>query len=212
MPRAPRQACPVCGTIIDVPPSQAKRSKSPYCSEACRRVALSVPCAICGKPFYAPKSRAARRTCSEECGKVLSGQSRRCELPMVPCAQCGKAIHRPPCRLRTVQHVFCSRQCRSEHRSIHENGARSPLWLGGSGRSRHTTWAKRVKRDAGYQCQLCGDRPEGRRLHAHHIEGYEPRYEGAIVTDNGLCLCARCHSRLHARQRKVAKHEGVLHG
>ena len=208
MPRAPRPACPTCGTIIDIPPSQAKRRKSLYCSEACRQQGLSQPCAVCGNPFYAPKCRAGRRTCSKDCGSILSGRTRkRDDLPLATCTQCGNVFHRPPSKLSRSQNVFCSGQCRADYRSIHENGPNSPRWLNGIGRSRHTTWAKRVKQAADYQCQVCGDSPKGIRLHAHHIEGYEPHYEGAITTDDGICLCATCHVRLHAKQRKLAKAE-----
>lgn len=211
MPKAPRPQCQNCGAVIDIPPSRAKRRKWLFCSEPCRQAALSKRCVVCGRPFYAPKSRSGQRACSPECGHKLQGRSisgsgnPAYRKVSVSCAHCGLELLRSPSRVGNSRQQFCSFGCRSEYRSIHENGPRSPRWRGGVGRSRHTTWAKRVKQAAGSQCQQCGARPPSVKLHAHHTAGYAPEYDGPISIKDGQCLCTSCHIHVHVQMRKAKK-------
>lgn len=62
------------------------------------------------------------------------------------------------------------------------------------------TWADVVKREAGFACEFCGDRSN---LHAHHIAPWSLFIEGRMWSDNGLCICARCHRSLHSRGREI---------
>lgn len=58
-----------------------------------------------------------------------------------------------------------------------------------------SVWAKRIKREFNYVCAQC---QSPNSLEAHHIffkALYPSRREDL---DNGLCLCTKCHDKIHA--------------
>jgi hypothetical protein len=58
-----------------------------------------------------------------------------------------------------------------------------------------SVWAKRIKREFSYVCAQC-ETPNS--LEAHHIyfkSLYPSRREDL---DNGLCICTKCHDKIHA--------------
>ena len=58
----------------------------------------------------------------------------------------------------------------------------------------YTNWRNQVfKRDK--VCQCCG---LDKRLHAHHIFGYEEHPELAYEVNNGIILCQFCHDKYHS--------------
>ena len=60
--------------------------------------------------------------------------------------------------------------------------------------SEYTNWRNQVfKRDK--ICQCCG---LDKRLHAHHIFGYEEHPELAYDINNGIILCQFCHDKYHS--------------
>lgn len=61
-------------------------------------------------------------------------------------------------------------------------------------RSCDSIWSELVR--AGGHCERCGATSEQSQLHAHHAYGrnnHRLRWERR----NGVCLCARCHRRVH---------------
>ncbi len=56
--------------------------------------------------------------------------------------------------------------------------------------------AKKVKERAGWKCEICGhphDPENGYCLTVHHLN----RIKSDLSKDNLICLCQRCHLRLH---------------
>ena len=59
-------------------------------------------------------------------------------------------------------------------------------------------WTAAVKREAEHGCDACGKKSN---LHAHHIIPYQDWEFGKKWTDNGSCLCASCHRKVHKKIR-----------
>lgn len=58
-----------------------------------------------------------------------------------------------------------------------------------------TQWAKAVKSIDGFRCVACGKKSEEAwRLEAHHIIPVHIDDSKALVLENGVTLCFRCHS------------------
>lgn len=57
-----------------------------------------------------------------------------------------------------------------------------------------TIWANQVKNKANHTCEICGSKEN---LQAHHIEPKSINPEKALDISNGLCLCKKCHSKVH---------------
>ena len=55
-------------------------------------------------------------------------------------------------------------------------------------------WKRQVKERAGWKCECCGkSKEQGYRLHTHHLI-HRNRHFFRHNLNNGICLCARCHS------------------
>ena len=54
-------------------------------------------------------------------------------------------------------------------------------------------WAKLVKTRDNWQCQVCGRAKPQYQVHAHHLI-HKDRVFFRHILDNGICLCARCHT------------------
>lgn len=62
-------------------------------------------------------------------------------------------------------------------------------------------WALKVKQRDKYTCQKCRIKGTTKQLHAHHIDDYFKYKDGRLDLDNGITLCASCHSIFHNRYR-----------
>lgn len=61
--------------------------------------------------------------------------------------------------------------------------------------SRVREWVKTVKKRAGNKCELCGSNG---KLEAHHMLSWSEYPMGRIDPANGICLCIKCHARMHS--------------
>lgn len=88
-------------------------------------------------------------------------------------------------------------------------GSGSPVWKGDSvkherterGTPEYRDWRKGVFDRDLYTCQHCGARNgNGKyiRLEAHHIYDFKHHPELHYDLDNGVTLCAKCHSEFHS--------------
>lgn len=57
-------------------------------------------------------------------------------------------------------------------------------------------WAKTVKDRDGYICQIC--KAYGVSLNSHHKNSWDTFEDQRYLLENGITLCATCHSTLHA--------------
>lgn len=58
----------------------------------------------------------------------------------------------------------------------------------------YRAWRVAVLERDGWQCRKCGASKRGRTLHAHHIRSFKDHPELRFSVDNGLTLCASCHT------------------
>lgn len=191
--------CRVCGTVVVVPPSEAKRRK--FCSSACAARAttparpekgLRTACTGCGAatyvyPVHVKRNKTGRHFCSAACRRTFDSRSRI----QVVCAYCGRETSRPQSNQRTEGPLFCSMRC---HNTYHR-GERHARWTGGTQRYRGRDWKeqrlKALHRDA-YTCQHCqnGDRVQ---LDVHHIIPYRISHSNDL--SNLITLCDSCHMK-----------------
>lgn len=80
-----------------------------------------------------------------------------------------------------------------------------PATEGGNNRAHyqsedHRRWASEVKRRDGYTCQKCGASGPDVRLIADHVVEIEDGGP-ALDLNNGMTLCATCHSRKTVKAR-----------
>jgi hypothetical protein len=55
-------------------------------------------------------------------------------------------------------------------------------------------WAKFVYKKYNYKCVFCGS---GKKIQAHHIDGYAENEEIRLDKNNGATLCQSCHYKFH---------------
>jgi len=81
-------------------------------------------------------------------------------------------------------------------------------WKGGKasrpqGRVEYVAWRNAVIERCSATCVSCGTGPLiGKSLHAHHLLSWREFPNMRFNHDNGVVMCASCHSRLHAQTRK----------
>ena len=71
----------------------------------------------------------------------------------------------------------------------------------GTAESEARKWARKVKKERGNMCALCGCEPDGtflKRIEAHHIEPQSFRPDLIYDTRNGIPLCRKCHNYIHS--------------
>ena len=80
-------------------------------------------------------------------------------------------------------------------------GSDHPAWKGGSIHSRDQrrvrVWKLKVHRLDNWKCRICGKRPRGKDLIAHHIRDWNAYPKLRFITANGMTLCRKCHIKLH---------------
>ena len=61
---------------------------------------------------------------------------------------------------------------------------------------KYRQWAKEVKEQANYTCDICGQYDE--KPHAHHLDSYGSCKDKRYDVTNGVCLCSKCHIEFHS--------------
>jgi hypothetical protein len=59
----------------------------------------------------------------------------------------------------------------------------------------HRKWSKDIFERDNYTCVICGQ--YGKRLNAHHLDGFHWHEEGRLSINNGITLCKYCHDDFH---------------
>jgi predicted restriction endonuclease len=88
-----------------------------------------------------------------------------------------------------------------------KKGENNPMWKGGitpeNKRLRQSAtfrrWREAVFMRDNWTCQICGIRG-GVKLHPHHIKEFAIYPELRFDVDNGITLCADCHSKIHGQK------------
>lgn len=201
-PRIERQ-CETCGAPILLTQSQIENGKGRFCSARCLGISNAVR-------MNAVHQRSAewRKKLSE--ANHPKGSDHPQYVPGVPfvCKHCGKTFHRKPWQTRTkgATNTFCSGDCRSAFRHMHQSGKNSPFWSGGVHRKRGSMW--HLARNAVIQaqfgcCASCG-KQIGDSLAVHHIVPFRECANAAEANaiENLIGLCQPCHMRLEWRNGK----------
>ena len=63
-----------------------------------------------------------------------------------------------------------------------------------------------IRRDKA--CQLCGSRD---KRHAHHLNHSTYFIDERFNTENGICLCSKCHSHFHNDYKSSTREKCTLH-
>ena len=56
-------------------------------------------------------------------------------------------------------------------------------------------WRNAVYKRDNYTCQIC--KQKGKKLNAHHLNGYNWDISERFSVDNGITLCVNCHKSFH---------------
>ena len=122
--------CAVCGSPVEMFPSQRAKRKYVFCSRQC----LDTPfiekvCEVCGKEFRAcAKGADGAKFCSNECHNARNRNEQiHKKLPTVTlaCKTCGKPFEVR--RTYADKQLYCSRQCFFAT-SPHKAGPSNPRW------------------------------------------------------------------------------------
>lgn len=66
-------------------------------------------------------------------------------------------------------------------------------------------WAKAVKVEAGFCCDICSKR--GVYLESHHLDSWDWCVEKHYDLSNGKCLCQKCHHHFHQQYNYGGNHK-----
>ena len=117
---------------------------------------------------------------------------------------CGKIVERNNSEIKRGHVNSCG--CLKNKAFVNAKKVRGKehgMWKGGvvsereshMQRKEYKDWRKAVYERDGYTCQKCG--ATGRKLNAHHIEGYRENKEKRTDINNGITFCYKCHMEYH---------------
>jgi hypothetical protein len=139
-------------------------------------------CEYCGSRFRPTNTENELKYCSEKC----FGEAKSFEREKRDCVNCGETI--------IVRHnfpqKFCSHDCANE-------GEYHPQWEGGDQEIRKTLAYRKWRDTVAQQYDGCVECDSTENLHAHHIVPISENKELATDPENGIMLCADCHSNKH---------------
>ena len=141
-----------------------------YCIPTCRPKKI---CEFCGKSFV-PTSNSKGRFCSQNCFKQAPKKADK------ECIVCGKVF-----KAYRKTSKYCSRKCQGRNRKNIKIKTKSI-----SKKALDAKWSRRVKQEAGYKCEICGN--SDCRLNSHHIIGRRHMATRWYIP-NGICLCVTHH-------------------
>ena len=83
-------------------------------------------------------------------------------------------------------------------------GKDHPNWKGGISKGRKgitnrkfKLWKANVHKLDKFTCQMCGTKPTGKNLIAHHIRDWNKYPKLRYIVSNGLTVCRSCHKKIH---------------
>lgn len=168
---------------------------------------IVVKCAQCGKEeSLRPSWAKSYRFCSIRCkgdwqSEKLAGENSpqwQGGARQKHCQHCGVLFECKDNRAYSLfkKQKFCSKPC-ADAGGFRYTGPRNTKWKDGpvkrSGSSQQRFRRLIVKRD-GYSCRQCGSTEN---LHSHHVRSLKEAPEQRWDIENGILLCAPCHSDLH---------------
>lgn len=187
-----QRVCVVCGDSKQVPKSEYEHKDGWVCSDECNRQKYrhEIECVVCGSTKEELESTTDKRKlpyrCSDECKKEWA-------YVQVSCDNCGKSFDKKRSHARRTQNDYCSRDCLSE--SQENESARNEV--------KHNRWANRVKEQADYTCEICGESYDVMTAH-HEPPKSELPEDRMYDTDVGMCLCYECHAEQHTGGQREA--------
>lgn len=204
--------CAQCGATLQRRPSEIARYERFFCDRECRgrwqteEATIELECEECEEIFTRLRSRIRHRTalCSAECRGRWQARQRTGESAANwrggpirrECERCGEEYEVPASWSGSK---YCSRDCSAAAQSASFQGEGNPQWRGGvtalrRNRPHQRRWPRLVKERAGWLCELCDSDDE---VHAHHIIPIAEDPAQMDDIDNGICLCADCHTKVH---------------
>lgn len=157
---------------------------------------VKLTCVVCGREYdMFPYRATTSKYCSKRCW------SKRNRPRIKPCEFCGKEFSTYHDNQR-----YCSRSCARKIRpgNAFKDG-KSMLRDRARLSEELKEWREAVYARDGYKCTRCS---RTGYLHAHHIKSWADYPGLRFDVDNGVTLCADCHSRAHGRnlvQRRKKK-------
>lgn len=175
--------CEQCGKTVSKTPAKAEPPN--FCSKDCfyksRRKKEEYTCPNCNNNFERIPSeiRTENPCCSEECKYEYRSEKSKV---VVDCDFCGDSIERR--KFRVNENNYCNHECYAKSKEKDIN------W---HSKAKHRHWANTVKNKY-EECVECGS---DKKLQAHHKIPVEIEPEKADEPENGIALCAKCHSKKH---------------
>jgi 5-methylcytosine-specific restriction endonuclease McrA len=175
-------------------------------------------CAFCGKIIFKQKCHSGYKHsfCSSKChGKWMSKNLIGKNSPSftsvkVKCSWCGKEIEKTPYRIANSKNLFCCRKHCGLWKAQNLRGDKIYNWKGGYMPYYGENWLSQrrlaLKRD-NYTCQKCGKTKDdlGKNPDVHHKKSFRKfgleNYIQANDLNNLICLCGKCHSRMHNKSK-----------
>lgn len=181
---------------------------------------VDVECSYCYKKISVKQYRlngGKNNFCGRECMGKWQSENRKGENSPtwnggkidVLCAYCGNSKSVSAYQLNAYKNHYCDYECLGKWISENLKGENSPNWnhnLTQEERndtraySEYNEWRKMVYQRDKYTCQCCGYK--GKRLNAHHLNGYKWDIENRTNINNGITLCENCHTSFHSQYGK----------
>jgi len=175
-------------------------------------------CAWCGEKMHRMKSysRIKNTFCSKNCRaewskENLTGKNNPSFTSIeVECSWCGKKIIRNMATIAKNNNFFCCRKHCGLWKAQNLRGDKIYNWKGGYMPYYGENWLSQrrlaLKRD-NYTCQKCGKTKDdlGKNPDVHHKKSFRKfgleNYIQANDLKNLICLCGKCHSRIHNKSK-----------
>jgi len=140
------------------------------------------------------------------------------------CLVCNAEFWRQPCRIKSGDCKFCSRECYQQWQKGRpksdafkdfcksRKGDKNPSWKGGvtpehikiRNSKELKEWRESVFKRDKHTCQDCFDISQKGKtvyLHAHHLKSFSEFPELRFDINNGVTLCKKCHYKRHTIQK-----------
>lgn len=181
---------------------------------------VKVMCSNCGKEIHilicnfknSDGTIKKNHYCSKECKAehqktlLLGENNPKYSSEKCYCSQCKKVIYRNAWDRKTRTNLFCSKECYHDFMSEHIRGEKHSRYRHdisleereiGRNFDGYRYWRREVFKRDNYICQCCHI-AKGKRINAHHLDGYNWCKEKRTDINNGVTLCTECHNLFHS--------------